>query len=120
MSKYNLRMKKATNYDENKYYDDLGIKENVKVFDDYYKQSLIKKIREKTLISNNVSFDMKPIVINEILVLSMEYIRNIGDSENFRLTVKNKINEMRGEKKMSRYKKKLNKYYLELDSMMNL
>lgn len=120
MSKYNFRMKKVINYDENKYYDDLGVKEMVKVFkfDEYYKQSLIKKIREKTLLSNDVSMDMKPVVINDLLMLSMEYIRNIGDSENFKLTVKNKIDEMRVEKKMSRYRKKLNKYYLELDSMM--
>lgn len=116
-------MTKAMNYDENKYYDDLGIKEekkNVNVFDECYKQSLIKKIREKMLASENVPIDMKGIVINQILTLSMEYIRNIGDSENFRLTVKNKINEMIKEKKMARYKKKLNKYYLELDSMMDL
>lgn len=119
MCKYNLRERKMINYNEDKYYDNVIEIEN-KIVNESYKQSLIKKIREQMRIINIVPEEIKPVVIISIIDLSMEYIRFVGDSENFRLSVKNKIEEFRFEKKMSKYKKKLNKYYLELDSMMEL
>lgn len=115
-------MKPIINYNEDKYFDDLGIEEikmpKVDVKSSEYKSKLIGKIREKMSVVDIVPSDVKPIIIISTIDLGMEYIRNIGDSENFRLCVKNKINEFRNEKQMSKYKKKLNKYYNELDSMM--
>ena len=132
MSKYNFRMTKNINYNEDKYFDDLDVKEMVKLdkkldkklykleknFDEKYKQELIKKIRGRMRIVDIVPIDVKPIIIISMINLSMEYVRNIGDSENFRLNLKDKIDEFRNEKKMTKYKKKLNNYYFELDSMM--
>lgn len=122
MSKYNFRVKKIINYNEDKYFDNLKIKEMVKKcdkkFDEKYKQELIKKIRERIRLVEIVPIDIKPIMVISMIDVSMEYVRNVGDSENFRLNLKGKIDEFRIEKRMSKFKKKLNNYYLELDSMM--
>ena len=125
--RYNLRTTKRINYNEDAYYESIGIREEKDLSFDkqnayvaYIKNMLIEKIRNKIRITNMVSDELKPMFIMATIDLGMEYIRKIGDSENFRLRMKEKINEMRYEEKMMEYKTKLHKYYNELDCMMDL
>lgn len=122
---YNLRKTKRINYNEDAYYETIGISEEAPIksinpHKERHKNMLIEKIRNKIRIANMVSDEVKPIFIMATIDLGMEYVRKIGDSENFRLRVKEKIDEMRYEEKMMEYKTKLHKYYNELDCMMDL
>lgn len=124
---YNLRPRKVMiNYDENAYFDSIGVEEMiVKKFDNQlekeeYKLRLISSLRIYLHAAHNEPIKTRPMYIMEAINLGMEYIRNIGDSENLKIVIKNKIQEFQNEHKMVTYKNKLKRYFYELDSMMDI
>jgi hypothetical protein len=119
---YNLRPRKAINYDENSYFESIGIEElkikNTKneSYDDDEdcKSQIICNLRNSLNLANMAPIKHRHIFVMQCIDDGMEYIRKIGDSENLKLVVKNKIGEFKDKPKMKRFKNKLNEYYNEL------
>lgn len=118
---YNLRPRKMINYDENAYFDSIGIEEmKIKKFvnqaeKEKYKLRLICQLRSALHAAHNAPIKMRLFYAMESINYGMEYIHNIGDSENLRLVIKNKIHEFMNEPKMIIYKNQLEKYFDQLN-----
>lgn len=125
---YNLRPRNVIiNYDEDAYFDSIGVEEMIvhnkfdnQVEKEKYKLRLISSLRMFLHAAYNAPDTIRHIYAMECITASMEYIRNIGDSENFKQVIKNKIQEFMKEPKMATYKNKLKKYFTELDNMMEI
>jgi hypothetical protein len=119
---YNLRPRKAINYDENSYFDSIGVKEMMikridkKAYSEKYKLQLIMTLRHNLALAHNAPINIRHFYAIECIENGMEYIRKIGDSENFKLAVKNKIQEFKDEPKILCFKNKLEKYLDELNN----
>ena len=124
---YNLRPRNVIiNYDENAYFDSIGVEEvtikNVdkKTYSDNDKLRLICALRYNLALAHDAPIKFRRFYAMECIETGMEYIRKIGDSENLKLVIKNKIQEFKDDSRMSFFKNKLEKYFDELDSMMEI
>lgn len=122
MNAYNLRPRKMINYDENAYFDKMGIEEiqkseTTKSFIKIELMANIKNALKSVEIAPQVH---KPYFVMKAFEWSILFIREFENHPKFKIVLMNKINEMKNEKQMSKYKAKLNKYYNELDSMMDI
>lgn len=116
---YNLRPRKAINYDENSYFESIGIEElKIKKIDkkqdEEYKLQIICNLRNSLHLAHMAPIKHRHIFVMQCIDAGMEYIRKIGDSENLKLVIKNKIAEFKDEPKMKLFKNTLNEYYNEL------
>jgi len=124
---YNLRPRNVIiNYDENAYFDSIGVEEiTIKNVDKHnynekYKLRLILSLRDNLALAHNAPIKYRRFYAMECIETGMEYIRKIGDSEHFKLVIKNKIQEFKDDSRMLFFKDKLQKYFDELDSMMEI
>ena len=123
---YNLRPRKVINYNENSYFDSIGVEEVIiknvdkQAYSEKYKLRLICALRYNLALAHNAPIKFRRFYAMECIETGMEYIRKIGDSENMRLVIKNKIQEFKDDSRMLLFKDKLEKYFYELDSMMEI
>lgn len=119
MNKYNLRPRKMINYDENAYFDRMGIKEpieKVEIKTSFTKNELIINIRNALHMVEISPQVHKPYFAMKAFELTMIFIRMYEDYPRLREVLQNKMNEIKNEKQMSKYKAILNKYCNELES----